>query len=83
MENIMIHWYDIISIVGVAIILVAYFLLQWERLDARSYSFSLLNIIGSLMILYSLLYDWNLSAVIIEISWVLISVVGLLKQYFK
>lgn len=79
----MIHWYDIISIMGVAIILVAYFLLQWERLDARSYAFSLLNIIGSLMILYSLLYDWNLSAVLIEISWVCISVVGLLRQYLK
>lgn len=78
-----IKWYDVISMTGVLIILVTYFLLQSERIDARSYLYSILNFIGSMMILYSLFYDWNLSAVIIEVCWAVISLFGLVKRYFE
>jgi hypothetical protein len=78
-----IHWYDLISIIGVVMILVAYFLLQTEKMNSQGYGYSTLNIVGSSFILYSLSYDWNLSAVIIEICWIIISFIGLWKQILK
>lgn len=80
MHHFTIHFYDIVSIVGVVIILITYLLLQCDMLASSSYSYSILNIIGSFMILYSLAYDWNLSAVIIESSWILISLIGIYRQ---
>jgi hypothetical protein len=76
-----VHCYDVISIIGVFIIIVTYFLLQWGRLESNSYSYSWLNIVGSVLILYSLFYDWNLSAVIIEISWIIISFLGIFRNF--
>lgn len=78
-----IHFYDLVSILGVTLILGSYFLLQLAKIDAQGYPYSLLNILGSLMILYSLLYDWNLSAVIIEIFWAAISLIGVIRRFMK
>jgi hypothetical protein len=38
-----------------------------------------LNLIGSIMLLYSLLFHWNLSSVLIEIAWITISLIGLYR----
>lgn len=73
---------DLIGIFGVALIVIAYILLQVEKMDAKDLSFSLLNSIGALMILLSLLYDWNLASFLMELIWLMISLYGVLK-YFK
>jgi hypothetical protein len=83
MLSLPIHWYDLVSIVGVTIILYAYFFLQLNRLEASSYLYSTLNLIGSLLILFSLYFDWNLSAVIIEVAWVGISVLGIIRRFLE
>lgn len=72
-------YYDYIGIVGVTIIVVTYFLLQIEQVDSKSFIYSFLNAFGSIMILYSLNYNWNLSSFIIEFFWVLISIYGIWK----
>lgn len=68
---------DYVGLVGVAITLIAYLLLQvnWMRIEGKSYS--LLNAIGSLLILYSLYYHWNTPAAVIELAWLVISLFGL------
>lgn len=73
---------DLIGIFGVALIVIAYILLQIEKMDAKDLSFSTLNSIGALMILISLLYDWNLASFLMEFIWLMISLYGVLK-YFK
>ena len=45
------HWYDFVGNIGVSLILIAYFLLQISILNSKSVRFSLLNIIGALLIL--------------------------------
>jgi hypothetical protein len=70
---------NIVGTIGVFFCLLGYFLLQCEKIDARSLSFSLYNLFGSLMILFSLLYDWNLPAVLIEAAWAVISLLGLAR----
>lgn len=73
---------DIIGILGVIFILIAYTLFQFERIDPKGFWYSFLNLIGASLILYSLLFSWNLASVIIEIFWILISIYGIWK-YLK
>jgi hypothetical protein len=70
-------WYDAAGIAGVAMILVAYLLLQLGRLGALDLHYSLLNLVGALLIVLSLVFDFNLSAFLMEAAWVLISLIGL------
>jgi hypothetical protein len=74
---------DFIGFVGVLITLGAYLLLQLSFLKINDIAYSLLNALGSLMILYSLFFHWNLSCVIIETVWFGISLFGALKILFK
>ncbi len=74
-----IEWYDYVGTTGVVLILVAYFLLQTERLSSTTLLYSLLNLIGAAFIAISLLFDFNLSAFIIELFWIAISIYGIMK----
>ena len=75
------HYYDYIGMIGVSIIVVTYFLLQIQKMVSTQLSYSLLNVIGSFMILYSLMFNWNLSSFIIEFFWILISLFGVWKYF--
>ena len=72
---------DLIGIVGVIIIIIGYMLLQLEKIDAKDLSFSVLNSFGALLIIISLIYDWNLASFIMEFTWMMISLYGILKYY--
>lgn len=71
--------YDGIGIFGVALILIAYALLQIEKIDPKSVTYSALNGAGALLILVSLYFAFNLASFIIEIAWLAISGFGLWK----
>ena len=75
------HHYDFVGNLGVIMILGSYLLVQVGRMSANSYAYTALNGLGAAFILYSLLFDFNMSAFIIEICWVLISLVGMLRLY--
>lgn len=64
---------DILGLVGVGCILLAYFLLQTGRLTSRVPFYSWLNLGGALLILFSLISAWNLPAFVIECAWAFIS----------
>ncbi len=68
---------DIIGSAGVFLILLAYFLLQAEKLGSRNPVYSLMNMTGSLLILVSLSFNFNFASVLIETLWALISAYGL------
>ena len=57
----------------------SYLMLQLDRIASESISYSLLNAVGAGLILYSLVFDFNLAAVIIEVFWVMISMIGVWK----
>ena len=71
--------YDILGIGGVVIILIAYLLLQLEKLSVQDWRYSAANGVGALLILVSLYFSFNLASFIIEIAWLLISIFGLFK----
>jgi hypothetical protein len=72
---------EIIGILGVIVIIIAYILLQVEKMDAKDLGFSVLNTLGAFLIIISLLYDWNLASFIMESTWMMISLYGIIKYY--
>jgi len=73
---------DVVGTVGVLIIIITYLLLQLEKIKSTDLLYSILNVIGSLLIVYSLLFNWNFSSFLIEFFWILISLYGIFK-YFR
>lgn len=73
---------DPVGIVGVVIILVAYFLISTGKWSSDSLLFQFINFIGAWLILFSLYFHWNLSSVIIEIAWVIISFIGMCRAIY-
>ncbi|MFK8014847.1 MAG: cyclic nucleotide-binding protein [Gammaproteobacteria bacterium] len=71
---------DLLGLIGVALILIAYAMLQTNRWAPTARRFSALNALGAGLILVSLGYDFNLPAVVIESCWLLISLYGLFRH---
>jgi len=76
-------WYDVIGSIGVATIILTYILLQTERIKSESLPYSALNGLGAGLIAFSLLFSFNFSAFVVETLWVLISIYGIVKYFFK
>lgn len=74
-----VSWHDVLGGIGVLFILLAYLLLQLERVSPTRPPYLLANGLGSFLILVSLVNDFNLSAFAIEAAWFLISVYGLMR----
>ena len=72
---------DLVGNVGVVILMVTYLLLQLDKLRSTDLSYSLLNAAGASLIVVSLLVDFNLSALVMEVFWVLISFVGIYRHF--
>jgi hypothetical protein len=75
--------YNAIGLLGDGFVLVAYSMLHLRKLKAESFAYSFLNAIGAALVLFSLYFAWNLPAVVIESSWVAISVYGLIQALIK
>ncbi|MEF2146237.1 MAG: hypothetical protein V3573_12395 [Desulfovibrionaceae bacterium] len=73
--------YDIIGVTGSLLIILAYFLLQLGKMRNVSPAYSLINLLGALLILYSLCFDFNLAAAFIESVWAVISLFGLWRAF--
>jgi multidrug transporter EmrE-like cation transporter len=73
---------DLIGNIGVLVLMIAYLMLQLNKLNSNGLAYSLLNAIGASLVIVSLLYDFNLSALLMEVFWVLISFVGIFR-YFR
>lgn len=70
---------DVVGFIGAIILMVAFLLLQLGRLSSNSILYSLLNALGASLIVFSLLFDFNPAAFIIEVFWIAISLVGLCR----
>lgn len=68
---------DLVGNIGVAILVVTYLLLQLDKLRSSDLAYSVLNALGASLIVASLIIDFNLSALLMEVFWVLISFIGI------
>lgn len=83
MSEFLIQIADGVGIVGVIILVMAYFLLQSKRIASEGVLYSLMNLVGAIFILYSLILDWNTPAVIMESVWIVISMFALFKAFIR
>jgi hypothetical protein len=67
---------QIIGLIGVGITLLAYVLLNLRKLNPREWLYSALNAFGSILIMFSLFYAWNLAAWVMELTWLIVSLYG-------
>ena len=74
---------DAAGLVGVGIILVAYAGAALGRLSATSALAHGLNFVGAALILVSLAYDFNLSAVVMESAWAVVALLGLVRSALR
>jgi len=73
---------DLIGNIGVVMLIIAYLMLQLDKIRSDGLAYSVLNVIGASLIILSLLVNFNLSALMMEVFWVLISFVGIYR-YFR
>lgn len=69
---------DIMGNTGVVCFLLAYFLMQKSYVTFNQFSYLGLNLAGSVLLMISLLFHWNLPAFLLEAAWALISIYGIL-----
>ncbi|HSL53565.1 MAG TPA: hypothetical protein VK868_04180 [Pyrinomonadaceae bacterium] len=74
--------FDLIGNIGVVVLIIAYLMLQLNKLSSGGLAYSLLNAMGAGLIIISLRINFNLSAFLMEVFWVLISLVGIYR-YFR
>jgi purine-cytosine permease-like protein len=70
---------DTLGIFGVSLVLIAYFLINTNKVSSQNLSYPILNLIGSSCIFYSLIFHFNLASVVIEVAWMIISSLGLVR----
>ena len=71
---------DFFGNIGVAIMMIAYLLLQLDKLK-NGLVYSVANALGASLVVISLLTNFNLSAFLMEAFWVLISFVGIVRHF--
>jgi hypothetical protein len=73
-------WHDWACLIGFAMVLVAFFLVQSHKLSGLGYPYQVMNLVGAFGILLSLIFGtFNLSAFLQEMAWFLISVYGIVR----
>ena len=72
--------YTAAGLVGVALIVAAYFANQQGWLASTDWRFPAANLAGSLLILASLYTAWNFPSAVIEVIWAAISLYGLIRR---
>ncbi len=71
---------DLVGYLGAALVILGYFLNQSGRLPSEDWRFPAVNLLGSALVLVSLLFHPNLPSVAIEVFWSSISVYGIRKN---
>jgi len=70
---------DLLGNIGVIVLMITYLMLQLNKLSSDSLAYSVLNAVGAGLIVVSLTSNFNLSALMVEVFWVLISCVGIYR----
>lgn len=68
-----------IGLAGVALVCLTYGLYAAHRLRSDDWRYPVLNMVGTGGILVSLLYQWNLPSVVAQVTWIILSLVGIAR----
>ncbi|MBL4674472.1 MAG: hypothetical protein JKX81_19580 [Arenicella sp.] len=74
---------NIIGMVGTLFVVGCYFLMQLNKLDPKGLRFNLMNLLGAIFLLLSLLVHFNLASFVIELFWIAASSIGIYNHWQK
>lgn len=77
-----IFWYDWVGYIGVALVLLAFFLLQARKLQGHGLIYQMMNILGAFGVIVSLMFGAspiNWPAFLMQVAWIAISGYGILR----
>jgi hypothetical protein len=74
---------SIVGLIGSALMVVAYAYSNVAGARMNFVLFNLLNLVGSVMLAWSLTVHWNVASFLLEVVWAVIALVGLGKALFK
>lgn len=78
------YWHDWAGYIGVLLVLLAFFLLQAHKLYGNGPIYQLMNILGALGVMVSLLFgSFNWPAFIMQLAWMLIGIYGVVRSMQK
>ncbi len=77
------EFHNIIGTLGVGFILLCFFLIQTGKMSPDNLKYSVINMTGALMILFSLYFEFNFPSVLIEGAWVIISIIGIARYFLS
>lgn len=71
---------DVVGLIGVVIAFIPYLLCQFDKMDAKDWRYAFINIIGTMLILYSLMYNYNLAVIVLDLIWIVICIVAMVAD---
>jgi len=74
---------DLAGVFGVGLILVAYAGAAVGKMDPTRWPALTLNLVGAVLILISLAYDFSVASFLMEASWALVALFGLVRLAVK
>lgn len=82
MQDFTFSWPDLVGTTGTLLCVAAYFATQMRYINSEDLLFPALNLLGSLLIAYSLAHTFNLASALMEFFWIIISLIGI-AQYLR
>ena len=73
------QWFEIVGLLGFALSLGAYARLQWRRDFAKTFTYSIANLVSAVLVGVTYIYQWNTASFIGNSVWGLISLYGLYR----
>jgi len=71
--------YEVLGLAGVVFYLGSYAALQLDLINAKGFAYPTLNFLAASFVLLSLLENYNFPSLLIQISWITISLYGISK----
>ena len=69
----------LVGLAGMFIVVSAYWRLTTGDLKSNDKQYHLLNLIGAILLIVSLLFNFNLGSFVIEVFWIIIALKGLIR----
>lgn len=73
--------FEMAGYAGVAFYIGSYVALQTGLIPGVGYTYALLNLVGAALVLVSLTFAFNMASAMIQISWIVISVIGMTRIF--
>ena len=74
---------EAIGVLGFIFYMLSYFLLLTGKIKGTHNSYILMNLFAASCVLISLIHNFNLASALIQVFWIVISIIGLIRYNFS